>query len=176
MIESILFKVPMWTLPTLNFKDKKPQLQKLVKSFPEKKHGLQNFATNRQSNRSGFAEAFSNIMSEELNMLSQRLKKNIHLRDIWSVSYKKGDYHSPHDHGATGLSGIMYLDMPNDAAITQYLQPWNDIHTGNTIYYPYKVNEGMLVVVPSFIKHFTTPNTSKKIKRVIAWDMEILNA
>jgi hypothetical protein len=101
----------MWSLPTLNFSNKKKQLEKLVKGFPEKRHGMQTFATNRQSDRSGFAEAFANICGEELNMLSTRLKKDIQIEDIWSVSYKKGEYHTPHDHGSVGLSGILYLNM-----------------------------------------------------------------
>ena len=99
MIPGNLFTIPMLSIPTLNFSEKKKQLEKLVKAFPEKKHGVQTFATNRQSDRSGFAQAFTNICSEELNMLSKRIKKDIHMEDIWSVSYKKGDYHTPHNHG-----------------------------------------------------------------------------
>ena len=75
MIENTLFNIPMWSIPTLNFKKKKPQLEKLCKAFPEKKHGIQTFSTNRQRDRSGFAEAFNNIVGEELGMLSEQLKK-----------------------------------------------------------------------------------------------------
>ena len=57
MIENTLFKIPVWSIPTLNFKKKKPQLEKLCKGFPEKKRGMQSFATNRQSDRTGFAQA-----------------------------------------------------------------------------------------------------------------------
>jgi len=174
MIENTLFNIPMWSIPTLNFKKKKPQLEKLCKAFPEKKHGMQPFSTNRQRDRSGFADAFNNIMSEELGMLSQKLKKDIQLQDIWSVSYKKGDYHTPHNHGSLGLTGILYLNMPKDAYPTTYIQPWNDWYSDRTIYNPLKVNEGDIVVIPRFIKHFTKPHISKQIKRVISWDMNIL--
>ena len=34
-------------------------------------------------------DAFNNIVGEELGMLSQKLKKDIQLSDIWSVSYKR---------------------------------------------------------------------------------------
>jgi len=43
MIENTLFNIPMWSIPTLNFKKKKPQLEKLCKAFPERKHGMQTF-------------------------------------------------------------------------------------------------------------------------------------
>ena len=174
MIPSSLFTIPMWSLPTLNFSEKKKQLEKLVKAFPEKKHGVQTFATNRQSDRTGFAEAFTNIVRDELEMLSKRIEKDIHMEDIWSVSYKKGDYHTPHNHGATGLTGILYLNMPKDGPVTQYIQPWNDWLSDRTIYYPLPVVEGTIVVVPKFVRHFTEPSKSKKIKRIISWDMKIL--
>ena len=174
MIPGNLFTIPMWSIPCLNFSKKKKQLEKLVKAFPEKKHGMQPFATNRQSDRSGFAQAFSNICGEELNMLSGKLKKDIQIEDIWSVSYKKGDYHTPHNHGATGLTGILYLNMPKDGPVTQYIQPWNDWQTDRTIYYPLPVREGSIVVVPKFVRHFTEPNNLTKLKRIISWDMKIL--
>mgnify|MGYP001319882250 CR=1 FL=1 len=174
MIPGNLFTIPMWSIPTLNFSNKKKQLEKLVKAFPEKKHGLQTFATNRQSDRTGFAQAFSNIISEELNMLSKRLKKDIQLEDIWSVSYKKGDYHTPHNHGTMGLTGILYLNMPKDSAVTQYIQPWNDWKSDRTIYFPLPVKEGDIVVVPKFVRHFTEPHKVTKIKRIISWDMKLL--
>ena len=176
MIPNNLFTIPMWRLPTLNFKKKKQQLEKLCKAYPETKHGLQTFYTNRQINRTGFAEAFSNILADELEMLSKRIKKTIVFEDIWSVMYKKGDYHTPHDHGSTGLAGILYLNMPKDGAITQYLQPWNDWISDRTIYYPLPVREGDIVVTPKFVRHFTEPHKSNKLKRVISWDMNLENA
>ena len=173
MIENTLFKINYWSTPVLNFSNKKKELLTLLKSYPEKRQGIQPFATNRQSDRSGFVEAFSNICNEELRMLSQRLKKDIQLEDIWSVSYKKGEYHTPHNHGSLGLTGILYLQMDNKSGVTNYLQPWNDYFTDRTIYYPLPVQEGMIVVVPKFIRHFTEPSKSAKLKRIISWDMKL---
>ena len=79
--------------------------------------------------------------------MAYKLFQDIQLQDIWSVSYKKGDYHTPHDHGSVGLAGILYLNMPKDAAVTQYIQPWNDWYTDRTIYYPIKVNEGDILAI-----------------------------
>jgi len=174
MIQGSLFTIPMWSIPTLNFSKKKKQLETLCKSFPEKKIGIQKFATNRQTDRTGFVEAFTNIVGDELEMLSKKIKKDIAIEDIWSVLYKRGDYHTPHNHGTTGLTGILYLNMPKDGPVTQYIQPWNDMTNDRTIYYPLPVSEGLIVVVPKFISHFTEPNQSKKIKRIISWDMKLI--
>ena len=51
MIRGNLFEIPMWSLPSINFKKKKEQLVKLLKNYPEKRTGIQNFTTNRQSKR-----------------------------------------------------------------------------------------------------------------------------
>ena len=72
-----------------------------------------------------------------------------------------------------GLAGILYLNMPKDGAVTQYVQPWNDYLTDRTIYYPLPVKEGDIVVTPKFVRHFTEPHKSSKIKRIISWDMKI---
>tara|TARA_Y100001963_G_C6687502_1_gene402958 strand:+ start:299 stop:823 length:525 start_codon:yes stop_codon:yes gene_type:complete len=173
MIPGNLFTIPMWSIPCLNFSKKKKQLETLCKAYPEKKHGLQPFYTNRQSDRTNMAQAFTNILADELEMLGKKLKKDIQIEDVWSVSYKKGDYHTPHDHGSVGLTGIIYVNMPKDGAVTQYIQPWNDWYSDRTIYYPMPVQEGTIVVMPKFIRHFTEPSKSKKIKRIISWDMRI---
>ena len=167
MMENTLFNIPYWTIPTLNFKEKKKKLQSLCRRHPEKQVGIQTFSTNRQTPRIQFKEDLIVILEEELTMLSDSLKKNIRIDDAWSVSYKKGEYHSPHNHGSLGLSGILYLDQPKDAPVTHYMQPWNDYMTDRTVYLPLPIVEGTIVVVPQFIQHFSSPNTSKKIKRVI---------
>src|SRR5210317_2044764 len=174
MIEETLFRIPYWTIPTLNFSEKKKSLTTLLKGYPEKRHGMQTFATNRQSDRSNLAEAFTNICGEELNMLSQRLKKDIQIEDIWSVSYKSGEYHTPHNHGTTGLTGILYLEMDKNSPTTTYIQPWQNIYNDTTTYFNMPVHEGLITVVPKFVNHFTQPNKSKKIKRIISFDMKII--
>ena len=174
MIQEQLFSIPYWTIPTIKFKEKKQSLLTLLKGYPEKRVPMQPFATNRQTDRTNLSEAFVNIMGEELQMLSQRLKKDVQIEDIWSVSYKKGEYHTPHNHGAIGLTGILYLQMDEKSAVTQYIQPWNDFLSDRTIYYPLSVKEGDIVVVPKFIRHFTEPNKSTKLKKVISWDMKLV--
>lgn len=174
MIEETLFRVPYWTIPTLNFSNKKKLLTTLLKGYPEKRHGIQTFATNRQSDRSNLAEAFANICGEELNMLSQRLKKDIQIEDIWSVSYKSGEYHTPHNHGTTGLTGILYLEMDKNSPTTTYIQPWQNIYNDTTTYFNMPAHEGLITVVPKFVNHFTQPNKNKKIKRIISFDMKIV--
>ena len=113
LIQKSLFNIPYWKIQTINFKKKKKELAMLLESYPEEKKGLQEFATNKQSNRSGLIEEFASIMNEEMSGLSNEIKKDFAIIDIWSVSYAQGDYQISHNHSSTGLSGILYLNLPN---------------------------------------------------------------
>ena len=173
MIRGNLFEIPMWSIPCIQFKKKKEQLVKLLKNYPEQRIGIQNFITNRQRPRPNLSQAFSNIIEEELGMLSQQVKSDIVIDDIWSVSYKKGDYHSPHNHGTIGYAGILYLEFPEGSQPTNYVQPWQNISNDTTMFNTFPVKEGDIVVVPKFVNHFSPPHKGKKQKRIISWDMRI---
>ena len=177
MIEETLFYISYYKLQIDNFEKKKKELTKLLESYPEKKvwnSWTQEFFTNRQSDRSGLDEQFASIMNQELEEISKKIKKDFGIHEIWSISYDKGDYHSPHNHGSMGLSGILYLDLPKDSPVTVYIQPWNNFEDADHAveYHSVSIAEGDIVIVPSFVLHFSKPNKSDSKKRIIAWDMK----
>ena len=79
---------------------------------------------------------------------------------------------------AAGLSlkekRILVIDLDPQGNATTGLGLSNSAISDNTIYSPLPVKEGMIVVVPKFVRHFTEPHKSKKIKRIISWDMKIV--
>ena len=177
LIRESLFNIPFWKIQTINFEEKKKELVELLESCPEERTELQEFATNRQSDRSGLVEGFLSIMSEEVETLSKTIfeKVDIAIPEMWSISYDKGDYHPPHNHSSMGLSGVLYLDFPKNSPVTVYIQPWNNYVNDNVQYYVVDVAEGDIVISPSFIIHFTEPNKLNSKKRIISWDMKILD-
>ena len=171
-----LFNIPFWGIRVVDFQQKKKELVTLLESYPEKKEDLTEekegeFATNRQTDRPGLVEQFAPIMNQELEGFSKEIKKDFAIIDIWSVSYDKGDNQSPHNHSSMGLSGILYLDLPKDSPETDYIQPWTDHETDTVRYIEVPTIEGDIVIVPSFVLHFSNPNKSKNKKRIISWDM-----
>ena len=170
-----LFNIPFWKIQTINFEEKKKELNKILKSYPEEKKGMQEFATNRQSDRSGLVEKFFSIMKQELEDFSREIETDFAITEIWTVSYDKGDWQGMHNHGSLGLTGILYLDLPKDSPVTFYLQPWNDIEDDTVQYLPVPIVEGDIVIVPSFVLHFSKPNKSKNKKRIISWDMKLIS-
>ena len=176
-----LFNIPAWSKVIPNFdNDMKIKLLDLLREYPEKRNGIQKFYTNRQSVTSGMIDKFSKIISVELDELTESLnnysdkKFDIKVDDVWSASYDEGDYQMTHNHSSTGLSGILYVDSPQDGPSTNLMQPWNDWISDRTIYYPLPVKEGSIVVVPKFVRHFTEPHKATKIKRIISWDMKLI--
>ena len=168
-----LFNIPFWQIKIINFEEKKKELTKLLESYPEERKGLQEFATNRQSDRAGLVDQVSSIIREEVATFSKEIKKDFTIYDIWSVSYDKGDNQSPHNHSSIGLSSILYLDLPKDSPVTFYLQPWNDIVDDTVQYLKIPITEGDIVIVPSFVMHFSEPNKSNSKKRIMSWDMKM---
>ena len=67
MLKQTLFEIPSYQVPVLNFKTKKKQLTNLLKSYPEHREGIQTFLTNRQTNRDGLAQGFTDLLKEEFN-------------------------------------------------------------------------------------------------------------
>ena len=72
-----------------------------------------------------------------------------------------------------GFSGILYLDLPKDSPKTTYIQPWTDHETDTILYVEIPIIEGDIVIAPSFVLHFSSPNKSKNKKRIISWDMKM---
>ena len=174
--EESLFNIPFWKIQTINFEEKKKKLIKILESYPEKeKEGMQEFATNRQTDRPGLIKEFSSIMNEEVMIFSKEIKKDFVVTEIWSISYDKGDNHPAHNHGSIGLTGILYLNLPKDSPVTVYIQPWQNYETDECWYVKLPIVEGDIVIVPSFVFHFSNPNKSNSKKRIISWDMKILD-
>jgi len=170
--QETLFNIPFWGIRIINFEEKKKKLVKLLESYPEGKKGVGEFATN-QGSVTGLVEQFASIMKQELEDFSREIKKDLAIIDIWSVSYAQGEYQSAHNHSALGLTGILYLDLPKDSPKTTYIQPWHDHETDTVRYIEIPITEGDIVIVPSFVLHFSSPNKSKNKKRIISWDMKL---
>ncbi len=170
-----LFAIPHWQFKVKDFEIKRKALLNAFKPFDEKQNDSEfaDFTTNRYST-ADIINTFSKIMNDELLIISKTIENDIAVKEVWSVSYKTGGYHPVHNHGSTGLSAILYLNLPEDSPSTSFLQPWNNVLTDKSIYATPNVVEGEIVVVPSFIQHFTQPNKSKKIKKTVSWDIDVI--
>ena len=168
-----LFSIPFCKSSVQNFALKKQKLITLFEPFDENKNDedLANFSSNRY-NTELVNKEFTNILRDELQSIVNAFKTDFYVSNVWSVTYKENGYHPIHNHGSVGLSCILYLTLPTDAPKTSFLQPWNNFLTDKSTYAVLDVKEGDILVVPSFVNHFTQQNKSKSEKRIISWDMK----
>lgn len=175
MIMRPFFQIPYWNTKLLNFSSTKKILKNLISEFPEQRNPYDNFSSNVKIDRKEFIKKFEKIIDKELNQLSISISKKLKITDAWSVTYKKGDFHPPHNHGYKKLSGILYLDFPKGSADTEYVQPFPDLFSDLSIYSTLpNIEEGTINIVPSFLSHFTYPQKVSKAKQIIAWDMIVI--
>ena len=163
-----VFLILFIKIKTIDFKNKKESMEKILKQYPEMPFA--NFMSNKA--KADFVWEFLEIFKDEFSEIRKAFDGKINVQSAWSVSYKKGDYHVPHNHGSTGYCGILYLDMHKDSPVTSYLQPWNNDRDNSIIYEP-EVKEGDLVIVPQHLIHFTRPNEIKFKKRIISFDFKL---
>tara|TARA_R100001086_G_C11796727_1_gene247788 strand:+ start:189 stop:731 length:543 start_codon:yes stop_codon:yes gene_type:complete len=154
-----------------NFKKKKQLILKELKKYPEKLNKDKTFYSNR-GNTKNLHKKFIEIFSDEFNLMSEKFKAQICLQDVWSVSYKKNQYHVPHNHGSVGHAGIIYLNYNFDLPKTLYMQPWNNPNDKTYLCEP-PVKEGDIMIVPQSIVHFTKPNLTSFKKRIISFDFHL---
>ena len=74
----------------------------------------------------------------------------------------------------THSSGHVYLTLKDKMPHTVFVNANPDWVTGHTQYYDMAVNEGDMVIVPSHVGHFTPHNLSKQVKKIVAFDLNVI--
>ncbi len=165
-----MFEIPFWSLKCTDWENKKRQFKDVLKTYPGVREGAQTFLSNRNTNLEGLTDCFLNLFREEMTRISHNFKRDLAVLDSWSVTYETGDYHAPHNHGNKGLSGILYVDLPEGAPGTTYIQPFPSWQDEKTLSREPYVEEGMMMIVPRHLLHFSNPNKSQYNKTIFSWD------
>jgi len=170
---NILYAVPYYTYKVNNWQDKKAKMQNAMKHqiFTRSTISHSPFESDR-SNPRYYINDFLSIFEEELQEFGKELKLNsFKIEDIWTVQYAKGDFHAVHTHGTCNLSAVLYFDYDNtEHSATHFVVGQNDIRNTTDIASP-SVEEGEIVIFPANTLHFTSPNASDKVRRVISFDI-----
>ena len=166
-----LVELPLLKHKIFKWEDKKIKIKKIIDNINLEK--CEHFLSSKNVKCEDFKKSFVDIFSEDLNKISDYVKDELILQDVWIVSYEKGNEHYIHNHGQTGLSGVIYLDYDeNEHESTKYLIPFNNPITNNSVIVSEKVKEGDMIVTPSLINHFVPYNKSNKIRSIIGFDLK----
>ena len=100
------------------------------------------------------------ILYEYITKFAKEIEKNLSLERLWYERQYQDDVHPVHDHGDIGWSGIVYLQFDKTK------------HTG-TIFESgaLDVNEGDICFFPSYLSHWTIPNSSESERIVISFNL-----
>ena len=165
-----VFKIEFFKIQCVNFKNKKEHIEKILNQYPE--ISFPSFYSNK--NKTNITWELQQIFKDEFSLIKAKFNSKIIVDKAWSVTYDKGHYHVPHNHGSKGYTGIIYLQIKKDSPKTTYIQPWNNENDKSVLYSP-NVKQGDIMIVPQFLTHYTEPNKIYFKKRIISFDFNIQN-
>ena len=170
-----LFSVPFCHKKIQNWKEKKSQLLKLKVEEHINYENEDNIATDFPfSNKNNYSQKIEEILQEELNSIYMHIGvENYFIKNSWIEVSEENMNHNPHNHGALGLSAVVFLNYnPKYHKPTHFISPIGNFETGVNLHFiPFNVDEGSLIVFPSMINHFTMPNKSDVPRTIISFNM-----
>ena len=98
--------------------------------------------------------------------------------DCWATVLGAGDISAPHVHPGAELSGVYYLQVPDDLlpgeGVIRLIDPrpgarYSKVFSGQTM--NITPTPGQVLVFPSWIEHFVTAHTTGGHRISIAWNV-----
>ena len=167
-----LFDFPSYQYEVDDWEFKKKGLLNRINKSDFKRTELQNFETDRQTAGKTYVHYLSEFLKDILWEFCKEAKVTCSMTDAWCVKYQKGDQQTIHNHRGWGFTGVLYVEYDSKVHTpTCFMAPWNDPRTDTTsLAYP-QVKEGVVFITPSFTHHFVHPNTVRKQRTVISFDL-----
>ena len=100
---SNIFEINCININIIDWDNKKKNLLKLLDNYPEESKEF--FHTNKHLPRSGLLPEFCEMFDPEIIQMQKETKMRVHIKDVWTVTYKKNEFHNPHNHGHLGFNG-----------------------------------------------------------------------
>ena len=124
---------------------------------------------------------FENFVQKEIvfyGLLPPNWNK-IYANSAWTVTGGEGSYHSIHDHGASNISSVVYLEVPNNdeelnlpsGSLFFVLDAngYTNLSVPNYRTVHIKPKKGMIVIFPSWLLHGVYPQ-EKGVRRTLNID------
>jgi hypothetical protein len=195
-LESYL--IPMFSVPVMHLKlqdwdNKKEELYKIYNERAKNSNVFKRTGTaeldvdtdyhynfdsevDHQGNRDGYSSFLDNLLDDELKFVSEIFEFDVSVGNSWFEKASKHKFHSPHNHGAVGLSCVIYLQFdPKKHTPTVFLNPITATFGPNAPYaeMPPGINEGSMIVFPSYLMHYTAPNYSDLDRIILSFNLEL---
>lgn len=172
-MKSPLFEYTSYQYQIEDWGIKKCELLDVINSQKFVRTNLQNFETDKKTNNNNYLKYLTNLIRPQLQSFCNSEQITCTMNGCWTVRYNKGDSQSVHNHGSWGFSGILYADYnPEVHSPTHFVAPWQDSKTDATLFGFFRnVQEGTLIIFPSYTLHFALPNVSDKQRTIVSFDL-----
>jgi uncharacterized protein (TIGR02466 family) len=126
-----------------------------------------------------FLHGFASTMISSVNTTSSVVS----FINSWVTIYPPGTYVPEHIHSNSMLSGVFYASVPEGAgnlifkdpsavAKTMFIRHYNDFPTVPTVY-THAVEEGQMVIFPSWLPHMTELNRSQGNRIMVSFNIDM---
>ena len=168
-----LFEFPSYQYEISDWDFKKKGLLDRIRSSEFIRTELQSFETDRLTNNKSYVRYLEEFLRDELFEFCNEAQVTCSTTDAWVVRYEKGDHQTVHNHRGWGFSGIIYVEFdPKVHTPTTFVAPWQEPRSDTTsLAKPQNVKEGTMFIAPSSCLHFVHPNTSRKRRTIISFDL-----
>lgn len=168
-----LFATPVLQIKTTDWNNKKQKLLSLVDwDNPKYKNDEQvsDYYYNQDKGCTYIPE-FCNIIKDELDQaLSQMKSDGLRIEHLWGQRYGKSSYMSMHTHGSVGYSAVIYVEFKKGIhTATRFMSPIHNAR-GEIEYYEPEVDEGDLLIFPSFLYHDALPNVTENNRTIFSFN------
>ena len=174
---SLLFYVPLFHYEVNEWDRKKKSLLSRINRNKFDYYDLNDFQTDRHSEKNKYALDFESIFSEELDEFKKDAQlQYLKVTDIWTLKYtKKNENHCPHNHRSTGYTGILYLEYdPKVHEPTKFIGPWNNpVDDRTQLTQIPEPKTGVIYIWPSAVLHYADSMKTNKLRMITSWDMEV---
>jgi uncharacterized protein (TIGR02466 family) len=117
-------------------------------------------------------ELFANINIK----ISQFYKRPLKFQSYWINKNNKYNYNKPHNHPGCLVSGVYYVNVPEDSGDIIFHAPYSDLVSSFMVekdfhdLYIIKPKTNMLLLFPSWLKHSVEMSKSSKSRLSIAFN------
>lgn len=184
-----IFSVPLLHLRIDNWENKKEKLYELYnqvftnpeifKTFSDCPFDVEtdyhhNFNTECDTQKSNLSDDVSEIFVDELDFISEVFEMDVNVKNSWFERASTAKFHTVHNHGNNGFSCVVFMKYCHEKHTpTVFLDP---ITASNgplspQMQEPPGIKEGSMIVFPSYLYHFTNPNTSDSERIILSFNL-----
>ena len=131
-----------------------------------------------------FVEVFNKIDKTIVNIMEElKIKDHIKFHNYWFNVNSKGSFNRPHNHFGATISGVYYIDTPQNSGKLIFENPYpvheyygsniDSFNEYNSTEWKIEPRENLCVLFPSYLKHYVESNLSNKNRISISFNYGI---